>query len=839
MELPTPRFNHDDHLIAPDVRGWLESPAPDEAAGDCVFIAGWMFSTTSGVADIWVDIRGERRPLRTRLLRTDVAAAYPNEPSALESGFSAYLEFDGGPASRPRLLAIHAALEDGRTIRLFNRRLRAPGTPPSPIASAWREAMSRPRSLISLRAWRAGWRLLLRPIGASMVQQPADATGRFDRLSHAVLANFMASGARLTLASSDPPRVSVIVPVWNRADLTFACLRALAAQAGVPFETIVVDNGSADETAALLANVDGVRVLRNGTNRGFTIAANVGAANARGEFLLFLNNDAELLPGALANLVASARAIPNVGAVGGKLVLPDGRLQEAGSIVWADGSCEAYGRGGDPLAPEYAFERPVDFCSGALLLTPRAVFAELSGFDEGYAPAYYEDADYCVRLWMRGHPVVYQPAAIAVHREFGSSVSPAAGIELQRQRRGRFAASHHEWLSHQRPRDGDVLAARTHPHGAPSLIFVDDAAPDPRLGAGFPRAAAMVAAFRELGYLVTVYATAAGAARPADVLPGVEVVPGGASGLRPFLAARRGADLIVVSRPHNMQYVKAAAGADLAGLGAPCIYDAEAIFAARDFGRRALAGAPPADAERRAAVEAELGLARGCSAVLVVSAEEQNLFAAATASPIFIVDHAVDTAATPATAEERRTLLFVGAFGPQSPNDDAVEFFVRGVLPRLRVCGCSAPFVIAGANAPNRLAARSAQGGIEVHADVDDLTPLYREARVFVAPTRFGAGIPLKVIEAAARGVPVVASTLVARQLGWEPDVELLAGDSAEDFAAAIATLCRDRGLWMRVRDAALARVQRDHNLARFRSTIEEAIHTARTQPKTGRPMTR
>jgi GT2 family glycosyltransferase len=840
MERLTPRLDHDDHLIVPGVRGWLESPAPDEAVGDCVFIAGWMFSTTSGVRDIWVDVRGERRPLRTRLLRRDVAAAYPNEPSALESGFSAYLEFEGGPDRRPRSLAIHAALEDGRTIRLFRRRLRAPGTAPSPIASSWREAMSRPRLLVSPRAWRAGWRLLLRPISASMVQQPADVVGMFDRLSHAVLANFMASGAKLTLASSDSPRVSVIVPVWNRADLTLACLRALAAQTGVPFETIVVDNGSVDETAALMAHVDSVRAIRNGTNLGFTVAANLGAACARGEFLLFLNNDAELLPGALANLVDTARVIPNVGAIGGKLVFPDGRLQEAGSIIWADGSCEAYGRGGDPLAPEYAFERRVDFCSGALLLTPRAVFAELGGFDEGYAPAYYEDADYCVRLWTRGHPVVYQPAAIAVHREFGSSASPAAGIDLQHQRRGRFAAAHREWLTHQRSRDGDVLAARTHPHGAPSLIFVDDAAPDPRLGSGFPRAAAMIRAFRELGYLITVYATVAGVARPTDLLPGVEVVPGGAAGLRAFLAGRRGADLIVVSRPHNMQYVKAAAGADLAGVGAPCIYDAEAIFAARDFGRRELAGGPPADAERRAAVGAELGLARGCSAVLVVSAEEQSLFAAATASPVFLVGHAVDSAATTATADERRTMLFVGAFGPQSPNDDAVEFFVRSVLPLLRACGCSAPFVLAGAHAPDRLAMQNADGGIEVYADVDDLTPLYNDARVFVAPTRFGAGLPLKVIEAAAHGVPVVATTLVARQLGWESDVELLAADSAEDSAAAIAALCRDRELWMRVRDAALARVQRDHNVARFRSAIGEAIRAATAQrhsnPMTKRP---
>jgi GT2 family glycosyltransferase len=833
MEPPTARLNYEDHEIVPGVRGWLESPMPADAAGDCLFVGGWVFSTTSGVADIWIQLGSERRPLRMRLPREDVAAAYPNEASALESGFSGYVEFDGGPSSRPRSLAIHAALEDGRTIQLFTRRLRVSGTAESPIAAAIRQVIARPRLLLSPGAWRAGWRMVARPGGVSTaVRQPAaDASVLFDTMSRAVLANFLASGARLTMPSTEPPQVSVIVAVWNRADLTLGCLRALAAQAGVSFETIVIDNGSSDETAALLRRVDGVNVIRSGTNLGFTVAANLGAANARGEFLLFLNNDAELLPGAVASLVAAATAIPGVGAVGGKLVFPDGRLQEAGSIIWADGSCEAYGRGGDPLAAEYSFRRRVDFCSGALLLTPRGVFAGLGGLDEGYAPAYYEDADYCVRLWARGHPVVYQPDAVAMHREFGSSVSPAAGVEMQRQRRGRFATSHREWLAGQRSRDAGVLAARTHPHGAPSLIFIDDAAPDPRLGAGFPRAAAMVRAFHELGYLVTVYATAASTGRCADLPPGVEVVPGGAAWLRRFLAERRAVDLIVVSRPHNMHYVRAAAGADLVGLGAPCVYDAEAVFALRDLGRRSLAGRPASEDERRAAVGEEVALARGCAAVLVVSGQERQLFAAAAKPPVFVVGHAVDAAPTPKQPDDRRTMLFVGAFGPQSPNDDAVEFFVRSVLPLLRARGCSAPLVVGGAHAPGRLAACDAADGIEIRADVDDLTPLYDDARVFVAPTRFGAGIPLKVIEAAARGVPVVATSLVARQLGWQPGVELLTADAAEDFAAAVAALCRDRELWTQVRGAALARIGRDHQFALFRSAIEEAISVV-TRPQ-------
>jgi GT2 family glycosyltransferase len=824
MAPPTPRIRHEDHEIGAGVRGWLESPLPGAAVDDCVFVSGWAFSTGARIVDVWTEVGGERRPFRARLRRDDVAAAYPSEPAAVDAGFSAYVEFDHA-AGVPASLDIHAALEDGRTIRLFTRRVSRARKTQSPIAFVAREVLARPYLLLSPRAWRSALALLGQSgTTASNVQQPAlDATTVLEQASRAALTNFLASRARLVLPSASTPVVSVIVIVWNRAELTLGSLRALAVQSDVPLETIVVDNASTDETAAMLAHVDGATVITNAENRGFTVAANIGASHARGEFLLFLNNDAELLPGAMGRMLATARRA-SVGVVGGKLVFPDGRLQEAGSIVWSDGSCDAYGRGGDPLAPEYTFERPVDFCSGALLLTRRALFADLHGFDERYKPAYYEDADYCVRVWARGYSVVYQPRAVAIHREFGSSPSRSAGIALQRERREIFAARHHEWLARQRSRDGGVLAARSHPHGGRSLIFVDDAAPDPRRGGGFPRAAAMVRAFRDLGYFVTVYTTGAGARQTADALDDVEIVPGGPAWLQSFFAARRGAEAVVVSRPHNMQYVKAAVGADLAGLGAPCVYDAEAVFAVRDIGRRALSSQPASDAEQRTLVDAELALARGCAAVLVVSENERRLFAAATTAPVHVVSHAVDAVPTQTPVDCRRSMLFVGAFGPNSPNDDAVEFFVRDVLPALRARGCDAPLVIAGAHAPDRFNAPARGAGIAIHRDVGDLTALYDDARVFVAPTRFGAGIPLKVIEAAARGVPVVGTTLVARQLGWESGRELLTADTPAEFASAIASLCVDREIWTRVRDAALARVQRDHGTAHLKNVLSEAL---------------
>src|SRR5262249_49150232 len=155
--------------------------------------------------------------------------------------------------------------------------------------------------------------------------------------------------------------------------------------------------------------------IRNSENRNFLLAVNQAALEARGRYLLLLNNDAQLLPGSLRAALDTIESEPGIGAVGGRLILFDGSLQEAGSIIWRDGSCLGYGRGDNPFASSYMFRRDVDYCSGAFLLTPLELWKKLGGFDEAFVPAYYEETDYCVRLWEHGFRVVYEPAAVLMH----------------------------------------------------------------------------------------------------------------------------------------------------------------------------------------------------------------------------------------------------------------------------------------------------------------------------------------------------------------------------------------------------------------------------------------
>ena len=323
---------HREHRIAAGIRGWLESPAPDGPASDCLTVSGWAFVRGSTIVGVWTTASGVRRPLQAGLRREDVARTYPGEAAASHSGFAGYLQLEHAPRKRVQL-EIWASLSDGRSIRLFKRRVPTVAAKhESLLMSAVRQVAQRPATLLSRRSWlNAGRRL----VGTSSPEASPDVrpTGKvaFRSTAREQLTSFLKTGSRLTFTAGAAPAVSVVVVMWNQAELSLTCLRALVEQSEVPMELILVDNASTDETPDLLGRLRGVTIIRNPSNLGFMMGLNVGARAARGEFLLLLNNDAAPMPGSIAQLLATARGSRSIGAVGGKLVYPDGRLQEAKS----------------------------------------------------------------------------------------------------------------------------------------------------------------------------------------------------------------------------------------------------------------------------------------------------------------------------------------------------------------------------------------------------------------------------------------------------------------------------------------------------------------------------
>lgn len=227
--------------------------------------------------------------------------------------------------------------------------------------------------------------------------------------------------------NAETPAVSVIIPVYNQIQTTLECLRAIiGASFNFPLELVVVDDASTDAEVQRIRAHGGITYRRNHVNSGFVASCNVGAKLSRGRFLVFLNSDTLVTPGWLEALIARLDE-PGVGLVGARLVYPDGRLQEAGGIVFADGSGWNYGRGGHPGDPRYLTAREAHYCSGAVLALTRERFQDLGGFDPLFAPGYYEDTDLAMRVRASGARVVYEPKSVVVHLEGAS-----AGTDITR-----------------------------------------------------------------------------------------------------------------------------------------------------------------------------------------------------------------------------------------------------------------------------------------------------------------------------------------------------------------------------------------------------------------------
>ncbi len=597
---------------------------------------------------------------------------------------------------------------------------------------------------------------------------------------------------------------------------------------------ILVDNCSTDRTPELLDRVDGTRIIRLSRNVGYLDGCNIGACEASGNYLLLLNSDTQLTAGSLNAAVSTLDADGSIGAVGGRLVLPDGTLQEAGSIVWRDGSCAGYGRGDSPDAPAYAFTRDVDFCSAAFLITRRELFHALGGFDESYRPSYYEDVDYCVRLWKGGYRVVYQPTIRVWHYEFGSALSRAESIAAQEERRATFAARHADWLKRQPAAQlTQAWKARVHGRSAGRILVFDDQVPHSGLGSGLPRALELARALVALGWQVTWYPLWI-TEEPweqiyAELPRTVEVMVGlGQAGIREFLSERRdGYDAILISRSHNLERLRASLGAAKGWApGVPMIFDAEAVQSARETLRAEVLGFSSGDSKQQQTATDELRDVGAMDAVMCVSRLEQRELARFHAAPVHLVTHAVDIHPGSASFEDRRGLLFVGAFRQGSPNIDAVLWFCEEVMPLLEHRLGQVDLTVVGHAVPPRIAALEG-ARIRVVEDAPDLIPFYDTARLAIAPTRFAAGIPLKIVHAAAHGLPVVCTRLLAEQLGWSPGREVVTADGAPAFAEACMGAYTDVRQWEAVRRAALERVRRDYSRSVFTEAVARCLAAA------------
>lgn len=649
------------------------------------------------------------------------------------------------------------------------------------------------------------------------------------RLARCRLDELKTTRRSLTFSDPETPKVSILVVLFERAELSLACFESLQRLDGPSFELIVVDNGSQDDTAELLDRLEGAAALRNSDNRGFLRAANQAAKLASGELLLFLNNDAELLPSSLAAAVRRLDSSPDIGAVGGRVLGLDGRLQEAGSIVWRDGTTGGYGRGEAPEHGSYLFPRDVDYCSGVFLLTRRTTFERLDGFDEAFEPAYYEESDYCFRLRDAGQRVVYEPRSVIVHHGSASLPDETRLAAMLAANRKVFTERHAAALAKALPPASEHLfPASDRRDFRGRILMLDDHVPLEALGGGSPRAQEILHTLCELGYFVTFFAT-----NPTrlDIWEALEEMPEpnlelvshlGRPHFNEFWQQRRDAyDVLIVSRHHNFQGLLEG-GFDPAREAIRVIYDAESVTARRRQKQLDVLGAE-APAESDVSVEDEVALARQATEIWAVSRAEAELLGG-DERPAAVIAHGERGAPGPASFDERRGVLFVGRLDEAwNPNVDGLRWYLEAIYPRLVELLGEVPMTVVGEPGDFELPRPE---GVTFAGRIEDLVPIYDRHRLFVATTRFAAGIPKKVTSAAAHGLPTVATSILVEQLGWNDGSELLDGgeNDPQRFAERVVELYQQPELWRTVRQGALDRIRSEHGSEAMRRALEEAL---------------
>lgn len=650
---------------------------------------------------------------------------------------------------------------------------------------------------------------------------------QLDRMAKAALNDFLENSEPLRFPVEEKARISIVLVFYNQVHLSLLCLKSILQYADAPYQLIIIDNNSSDATDQLLGKIENAKIQRNRENLGFVKAVNQAAELATGEYLLLLNNDALLEPQALSNALACIDADSSIGAVGARIKLLDGSLQEAGSIIFSDGACLGYGRGQAADNPEFMFRRDVDYCSGAFLMFRRNSFEELGGFDEDFAPAYYEESDFCIRLRQQGLRIVYCPDVEISHYEFASSGGLEGASSLQAAHREILCSKHEEFLSNQFSNDpANSLRARTG-NTNPNVLIIDDRVPYPSLGAGYPRCSNMLNELSKMDLNVSFYPLLFPEESWDQVyktLPRtIEVIlNSGRDGLQSFLKQRSNFyQYIVISRVHNMNFFNLVMSLNPnLTASAIIIYDAEAVSAPREILRREILGEVIENKKKRELIDTELQEARIASKIVAVSDSEASIFKDHGHRNTLVLGHSIAISPGCKSYQERSGILFVGALRDEgSPNVDSLLWFLINVLPLIEQAIPEITLKVVGDNSAPSLAAIE-KNNVVFTGRLNSIDDMYNSCRVFIAPTRFAAGIPHKVHESAAKGIPAVTTSLLARQLDWTNEQELLAADEAKDFADQCIRLHQDGELWQEIRDAGLDAVTRDCSQERFRSAL-------------------
>ncbi|QBF81854.1 glycosyltransferase [Shewanella maritima] len=613
----------------------------------------------------------------------------------------------------------------------------------------------------------------------------------------------------LNIPTFDDIEVSIIVPVYNQWDYTVRCIHSIIENVeGVSFEVIVADDCSTDETINAQRHLPNAKIVRPEENQGFLKNCNFAAKHAVGDFIVLLNNDTVVHEHWLSSLLSTIKRDDDIGIVGSKLVYPDGTLQEAGGIVWRDGSAWNYGNGRNPSLPEYNYYKEVDYISGASVLIRATCWHQLEGFDTRYAPAYYEDTDFCFALRDLGYKTVFQPQSVVTHFEGKShGTNTASGLKAyQVTNQKKFREKWHNILRTEHSANGQGgFVARDRSRNKKSILLIDHYVPWYDQDAGSRSTFMYVKFFVDAGYNVKFIGDNFYPHQPyTQVLEsmGVEVLYGGhyAENWRGwFLEHQSFIDVVYFHRPHiapkYLPFIKQHSAAKL-------------VYQCHDLHHWRLARAAEISSCEKTKQEAqhwkgvELDIFDSVDVGLTFSHDEKayldalNLKSDIQQVPLFVYDKPSSPDSQLPFAK-RQDLLFVGGFG-HAPNEEGVLWFLESVWPFVQQRLPDICFHIVGSKMPDAIKAYGSDTVI-IHGFVSDeeLATLYRKVSVNILPLLHGAGVKGKLVESLFYGTPVVSTAIGLEGIN-AADYGLVASNTPQKFADQVAKLVMNEQDWQR-----------------------------------------
>ncbi len=597
----------------------------------------------------------------------------------------------------------------------------------------------------------------------------------------------------LVFPSFENPLVSIIIPAYNNWDYNYKCLKSIFDNTyGVSYEIIFADDCSTDETKNISEYVKNINIVRNKDNLMFLRNCNNAADQARGKYVLFLNNDTQVQQGWLNSLVDLAESDDEIGLVGSKLVYPDGRLQEAGGIIWNDASGWNYGIFNDPDLSEFNYVKEVDYVSGACIMVRKDLWDEIGGFDERFAPAYFEDTDLAFEIRNKGYKVMYQPESVVVHFEGVShGTDETKGVKKnQVKNRKKFVEKWQDVLDETHFPNGEcVFYARDKTRDKKTVVFVNDIVPTYDKDAGSRSVYQYIKFFVDEGFNVKFI--------PDNFYPqqlytsileqmGVEVLYSNYYKNNWKKWVRNNSEFIdyfFLNRPHiavkYVDFLRSNTDAKLIYYG----HDLHYLRHKREYDvtgdERFLR-----EAERFKKIEEEL-FSKVDKAFYFSDAEVKLLNQDypdldAETIPLFIFDEFNDESFNPS---ERNDLLFLGGFN-HNPNVDAMLWFVNEIFPEVLKNIPDVKLYIVGSKPPKEIKNLASDNVIVTGYVTDkELNNYFNKCKLFVCPLRYGAGIKGKIIQSMHSGLPVITTDTGNEGINCK---DLLVADNEKSFAKLI-----------------------------------------------------